>query len=68
MPYSEAEARVAKSSYFLAWGAPGASMNLSEIKLVIRKYGALSLAFRFPSIPCHYPNGFRGPSLDQWVH
>lgn len=39
MPCSEAEARVAKSSYFLACRAPGASMNLSEIMLVLRKYG-----------------------------
>lgn len=63
---SEAEARVAKSSYFLSWGAPGASMNLSEIMLVLRKYGTLSLALRFSSIPCLF--WFMGPSLDQWVH
>lgn len=40
MPYSEAEARVAKAKIYLpAWGAFGASMNLSEVKLSLRKYG-----------------------------
>lgn len=66
-PYSEVKAWVAKAEIQVpAWGAPGASTNLSEVKpALIRWFGALSLALglvRYPSISSHCPIWFREPS------
>lgn len=50
-------------SHFPAWGVLGDSLNLSEVQLTLRRYGALSVALclrRFPSTPCHCSFWFKG--------